>query len=173
MANLVVHFEIHASEPQKVIDFYTELLGWTSRSSWGDVAVLVDRDRRRRHRQRGRVVRARHQRRPERAARARSPRSARPSSGLQLRRGRGRRGCPHGARHRARRHRGAPRDGHAGRRPGRLSARPGQQRVRDDLGGHVRRYDRHGGRQRRTDPGVRGSTEDHDTTCQPSGGRWP
>jgi uncharacterized protein len=29
MANLVVHFEIHASEPQKLIDFYTNLLGWT------------------------------------------------------------------------------------------------------------------------------------------------
>lgn len=29
MANLVVHFEIHASEPQKLVDFYTELLGWT------------------------------------------------------------------------------------------------------------------------------------------------
>ena len=29
MANLVVHFEIHASEPQKLIDFYGQLLGWT------------------------------------------------------------------------------------------------------------------------------------------------
>jgi predicted enzyme related to lactoylglutathione lyase len=29
MANLVVHFEIHASEPQRLIDFYSELLGWT------------------------------------------------------------------------------------------------------------------------------------------------
>ncbi|GAA3635512.1 VOC family protein [Microlunatus ginsengisoli] len=28
MANLVVHFEIHASEPQRLIEFYTELLGW-------------------------------------------------------------------------------------------------------------------------------------------------
>ena len=28
MANLVVHFEIHASEPQRLIDFYAELLGW-------------------------------------------------------------------------------------------------------------------------------------------------
>ena len=28
MANLVVHFEIHASEPQRVIDFYSGLLGW-------------------------------------------------------------------------------------------------------------------------------------------------
>ena len=32
MANLVVHFEIHASEPQKLIDFYTNLLGWTFQS---------------------------------------------------------------------------------------------------------------------------------------------
>jgi predicted enzyme related to lactoylglutathione lyase len=28
MANLVVHFEIHASEPQRLIDFYRELFGW-------------------------------------------------------------------------------------------------------------------------------------------------
>ena len=28
MANLVVHFEIHASEPQQLIDFYSDLLGW-------------------------------------------------------------------------------------------------------------------------------------------------
>ena len=29
MPNLVVHFEIHASEPQRLVDFYSELLGWT------------------------------------------------------------------------------------------------------------------------------------------------
>ncbi len=29
MADLVVHFEIHVSEPQKLIDFYSNLLGWT------------------------------------------------------------------------------------------------------------------------------------------------
>lgn len=28
MANLVVHFEIQASEPQRLMDFYSELLGW-------------------------------------------------------------------------------------------------------------------------------------------------
>jgi predicted enzyme related to lactoylglutathione lyase len=28
MANLVVHFEIHASEPQRLIDFYSDLFGW-------------------------------------------------------------------------------------------------------------------------------------------------
>ena len=28
MANLVVHFELHASEPQRLIDFCSELLGW-------------------------------------------------------------------------------------------------------------------------------------------------
>jgi hypothetical protein len=28
VANLVVHFEIHASEPQRLIDFYSQLLGW-------------------------------------------------------------------------------------------------------------------------------------------------
>jgi predicted enzyme related to lactoylglutathione lyase len=29
VANLVVHFEIHASDPQRLIDFYSNLLGWT------------------------------------------------------------------------------------------------------------------------------------------------
>lgn len=28
MANLVVHFEIHASDPERLRDFYSELLGW-------------------------------------------------------------------------------------------------------------------------------------------------
>jgi uncharacterized protein len=28
VANLAVHFEINASEPQRLIDFYSELLGW-------------------------------------------------------------------------------------------------------------------------------------------------
>ena len=35
MANLVVHFEIHASEPQKAIDFYSSLLGWTFQNYGG------------------------------------------------------------------------------------------------------------------------------------------
>ena len=35
MANLVVHFEIHASEPQRLVDFYTQLLGWKF-SQFGD-----------------------------------------------------------------------------------------------------------------------------------------
>jgi predicted enzyme related to lactoylglutathione lyase len=35
VANLVVHFEIHATEPQRLIDFYTELLGWRF-SQFGD-----------------------------------------------------------------------------------------------------------------------------------------
>jgi predicted enzyme related to lactoylglutathione lyase len=35
VANLVVHFEIHASEPQRLIDFYSELLGW-SFTQFGD-----------------------------------------------------------------------------------------------------------------------------------------
>ena len=37
MANLVVHFEIHASEPQLLIDFYTELFGWTF-TQFGDMS---------------------------------------------------------------------------------------------------------------------------------------
>jgi predicted enzyme related to lactoylglutathione lyase len=36
VANLAVHFEIHASEPQKLIDFYSELLGWQF-SQFGDM----------------------------------------------------------------------------------------------------------------------------------------
>jgi uncharacterized protein len=36
MANLVVHFEIHASEPQRLIDYYGELLGWTF-TQFGDM----------------------------------------------------------------------------------------------------------------------------------------
>jgi len=36
VANLVVHFEIHASEPQRLVDFYSQLLGWTF-SQFGDV----------------------------------------------------------------------------------------------------------------------------------------
>ena len=36
MANLVVHFEIHASEPQLLIDFYSGLLGWRF-TQFGDV----------------------------------------------------------------------------------------------------------------------------------------
>ena len=35
MANLVVHFEIHASEPQKLVDFYSDLLGWTFQNYGG------------------------------------------------------------------------------------------------------------------------------------------
>jgi uncharacterized protein len=37
MANLVVHFEIHASEPQRLIDFYAELFGWRF-SQFGEMA---------------------------------------------------------------------------------------------------------------------------------------
>lgn len=37
MANLVVHFEIHASEPQRLIAFYGELLGWKF-TQFGDMA---------------------------------------------------------------------------------------------------------------------------------------
>jgi len=35
MANLVVRFEIHASEPQKLVDFYSDLLGWTFQNYGG------------------------------------------------------------------------------------------------------------------------------------------
>jgi predicted enzyme related to lactoylglutathione lyase len=36
MANLVVHFEIHASDPQQLMDFYGALLGWTFHSMGSD-----------------------------------------------------------------------------------------------------------------------------------------
>jgi predicted enzyme related to lactoylglutathione lyase len=36
MAHLVVHFEIHASEPQRLIDYYGTLLGWTF-TQFGDM----------------------------------------------------------------------------------------------------------------------------------------
>ncbi len=29
MGNLVVHFEIHATEPERLVDFYSGLFGWT------------------------------------------------------------------------------------------------------------------------------------------------
>ena len=41
MANLVVHFEIHASEPQKLIDYYSRLLGWRFESYGGDQPYWV------------------------------------------------------------------------------------------------------------------------------------
>jgi uncharacterized protein len=36
VANLVVHFEIHASDPPRLMEFYSELLGWRF-SQFGDV----------------------------------------------------------------------------------------------------------------------------------------
>ncbi len=36
MANLVVHFEIHGSEPQRLIDFYADLFGWKF-TQFGDI----------------------------------------------------------------------------------------------------------------------------------------
>ncbi|GAA4063451.1 VOC family protein [Agromyces indicus] len=42
MANLVVHFEIHATEPQRLVDFYSELFGWRF-SQYGDTPYwLID-----------------------------------------------------------------------------------------------------------------------------------
>lgn len=40
MANLVVHFEIHASEPQRLVDFYSQLLGWKF-TQFGDTPYWV------------------------------------------------------------------------------------------------------------------------------------
>jgi predicted enzyme related to lactoylglutathione lyase len=41
MANLVVHFEIHASEPPRLVDFYTELLGWKF-TQYGDTYWVIE-----------------------------------------------------------------------------------------------------------------------------------
>ena len=41
MANLVVHFEIHATEPQRLVDFYSELLGWTF-TRYGDDYWVIE-----------------------------------------------------------------------------------------------------------------------------------
>ena len=41
MANLVVHFEIHGSDPQRLVDFYTELLGWNFQQ-YGDTYWVID-----------------------------------------------------------------------------------------------------------------------------------
>ena len=75
MANLVVHFEIHASEPQRLIDFYSGLLGWRF-SQFGETPYWTIETGRGRHRQRRRHRRPRHQRRPAPAKRARSPSGA-------------------------------------------------------------------------------------------------
>lgn len=40
MANLVVHFEIHATDPQRLVDFYSELLGWRFQQ-FGDTPYWV------------------------------------------------------------------------------------------------------------------------------------
>jgi predicted enzyme related to lactoylglutathione lyase len=40
MSNLVVHFELHASEPQRLIDFYSALLGWRF-SRYGELEYWV------------------------------------------------------------------------------------------------------------------------------------
>lgn len=40
MANLVVHFEIHATEPQRLVDYYSGLFGWTF-TQFGDTPYWV------------------------------------------------------------------------------------------------------------------------------------
>lgn len=39
--SLVVHFEIHAAEPQRCIDFYSALFGWTF-TQFGDTYWVID-----------------------------------------------------------------------------------------------------------------------------------
>jgi predicted enzyme related to lactoylglutathione lyase len=41
MSNLVVHFEIHATEPQQLIDYYSNLLGWSFQDYGGDQPYWV------------------------------------------------------------------------------------------------------------------------------------
>lgn len=40
MSNLVVHFEIHASDPPRLVDFYSALFGWTF-EQFGEVPYWV------------------------------------------------------------------------------------------------------------------------------------
>jgi predicted enzyme related to lactoylglutathione lyase len=40
--SLVVHFEIHASEPERLIDFYTEVFGWTFTAFEGAPYWVID-----------------------------------------------------------------------------------------------------------------------------------
>ena len=110
MANLVVHFEIHASEPQKVIDYYSNLLLEVPGLRRRRAAVLGHRHRRGRHRQRRRREGPRHQRRPHSACGSAS-RGRRAGQRLQHRGRRRRRRRIDAPRRRARRDRGAAGDG--------------------------------------------------------------
>lgn len=40
MSNLVVHFEIHGTEPERLAEFYSSLLGW-SFERWGETPYWV------------------------------------------------------------------------------------------------------------------------------------
>ncbi|GEK79248.1 VOC family protein [Agrococcus baldri] len=42
MGSLVVHFEIHASEPQRLIDFYGRLLGWRFTRQGAEPYWIID-----------------------------------------------------------------------------------------------------------------------------------
>ena len=140
MANLVVHFEIHASEPQKLIDFYSALLGWTFQDYGGGEQPYwaIDTGE-------GAIGNVagpggpRHQRRSDSAP---GPTSGGRCAGqrLQHRRRRRRRRRADAPRRRARRDRGAAGDRLAGHRPRRLPARSRRQRLRSHLAGPLRRH---------------------------------
>ena len=136
MANLVVHFEIHASEPQRLIDFYAELLGWRF-TQFGDMpywsidtgegSIGMDAP--------GRGINGgltqRQGRHPERGA---PVNGAIVVVGVEARR----RACsPRGWSSAAPRR---SRSKTCRDRPRRLPARPGRQRLRADLAGALRRH---------------------------------
>ena len=146
MANLVVHFEIHASEPQRLVDFYSGLLGWkftqfgdipywtieTGEGAIGNVAGTAG------HGINGGLTQRR----------GPKPEPGAPVMGCNFVVGVDdvdslmSRGVELGG------HGGPPGRGHAGRRSDRLPARSGQQRLRHDLGRHVRWHDRDGRRRK-------------------------
>ena len=138
MANLVVHFEIHASEPQRLVDFYSQLLGWkftqfgdvpywtieTGEGAIGNVAGTAG------HGINGGLTQRR----------GPKPEPGAPVMGCNFVVGVDdvdslmARGVELGGTV------ALAGRGHAGRRADRLPARSRQQRLRHDLGGHVRRH---------------------------------
>ncbi len=140
MSSLVVHFEIHASEPQRLIDFYSALLGWRFEQfgqwrywsiSTGEGSIGMDGP--------GMGINGGLTEREGPAPETGAPINgstivvavddvdASFARGLEL-------GGAEAI---------AP-DDLRGRRPGRLPARPGRERLRHDLGGALRRHGRAG-----------------------------
>ena len=161
MANLVVHFEIHASDPQRLIDYYSSLLGWTFQDYGGGEQPywVIDTGE-------GAIGNAEGEKglgingglTPRQGP---GPEVGAPGHRVQHRDRRRRRRRAHAPRHRARRDRGAAGDRLAGHRPRRLPHRSRRQRLRPHLAGPLRWDGRDGCRrggvtQGRSAPATRG-----------------